>query len=247
MKIHLCITFALMTMTVTGCRPHPSDSGTGTEPEVVGPQFSAKNGLLVPEETRRSLDVKIADVTEQTVPRTIELQMRVYEAGTASNLASAPIAPALAKLFTPGQPLEIVGQNGIESTAKVLRVDALLQGAAGTVELLAEIPHSTSPYPTVGGFLSARATLPVTENVVTIPRSALLRSSDGYSVYTVSGEHFVRTQVTPGAISEELVEIKDGLYTGDQVVIRPVMSLWMTELAAAKGGQACCIVTPKGK
>jgi hypothetical protein len=43
------------------------------------------------------------------------------------------------------------------------------------------------------------------------------------------------------------VEIKDGLYAGDQVVLQPVMSLWLTELAAVKGGQACCVVPAKGK
>jgi hypothetical protein len=40
---------------------------------------------------------------------------------------------------------------------------------------------------------------------------------------------------------------EDGLYVGDQVVLQPVMSLWMTELAAVKGGQACCVEPPKGR
>ena len=83
--------------------------------------------------------------------------------------------------------------------------------------------------------------------MVTIPRSALLECSDGHSVYTVSGEHLVRTPVKAGAVHGEVVEIKEGLYAGDQVVLEPVMSLWMTELAAVKGGQACCVEPAKGK
>jgi multidrug efflux pump subunit AcrA (membrane-fusion protein) len=82
---------------------------------------------------------------------------------------------------------------------------------------------------------------------VTIPRAALLGCSEGHFVYTVSGEHLVRAAVKVGASTEEWVEIKDGLYAGDQVALQPVMSLWMTELAAIKGGQACCIEPPKGK
>ena len=57
----------------------------------------------------------------------------------------------------------------------------------------------------------------------------------------------MRTPVKVGASSADFVEIKDGLYAGDQVVLQPVMSLWLTELAAVKGGQACCAVPAKGK
>jgi len=87
----------------------------------------------------------------------------------------------------------------------------------------------------------------VGENVASIPRSALLSCSEGYFVYTVSGEHLVRTAVKVGGGNDAFVEITDGLYSGDEVVLQPVMSLWMTELAAVKGGQACCAEPPKGK
>ena len=66
-------------------------------------------------------------------------------------------------------------------------------------------------------------------------------------VYTVNGEHFIRTPVKVGLANADRVEITDGLYAGDQVVWQPVMALWMTELAAVKGGQACCVEPPKGK
>jgi cobalt-zinc-cadmium efflux system membrane fusion protein len=114
------------------------------------------------------------------------------------------------------------------------------------IEVLAEIPNTTDDL-AVGAFLQASGTLESVASVVTIPRAALLQCSDGYSVYTVSGEHLLRTPVKIGATSADFVEIKDGLYAGDQVVLQPVMSLWMTELAAVKGGQACCAVPAKGK
>jgi hypothetical protein len=83
--------------------------------------------------------------------------------------------------------------------------------------------------------------------VVTIPSAAVLGCSEGQFVYAVSGEHLVRTAVKVGASNSDLIEITEGLYAGDQVVLEPVLSLWMTELAAVKGGQACCIEPPKGK
>ena len=54
-------------------------------------------------------------------------------------------------------------------------------------------------------------------------------------------------QSLTGTMLQEFVEITDGLYAGDQVVAQPVMSLWLTELASVKGGQACCVAPPKGK
>ena len=68
-------------------------------------------------------------------------------------------------------------------------------------------------------FLQGTISLDSAETVVTFPRATLLQCSDGYSVYTVSGDHLVRAQVKVGAISGDLVEIKDGLYAGDQVVL----------------------------
>jgi multidrug efflux pump subunit AcrA (membrane-fusion protein) len=98
-----------------------------------------------------------------------------------------------------------------------------------------------------GAFLQASVPLAAGGSVVSVPRAALLQCSDGYSVYTVSGERFVRTSVKVGAMNADRVEVTDGLYAGDQVVLQPVLPLWLTELAAVKGGQACCVEPPKGK
>ena len=49
-----------------------------------------------------------------------------------------------------------------------------------------------------------------------------------------------------GEIFYYTVEFKKG-GAGDQVVLQPVMSLWLTELAAVKGGQACCVMPAEGK
>jgi len=213
---------------------------------VLGPQFSAKKGLLVPEDTRRSLGVKVVEVTEQKVPTTIEVQLRVYQAGDNVSLASGTVTPEQAKRLKSGQSLRVRGGDGPSVSGKVAGLNDQLQKATGMIEVLAEVPNDSGGQ-AVGAFLQASIALDSSESVVCIPRSALLQCSDGNCVYTVSGEHFVRTPVKAGSSSADLVEIKDGLYAGDQVVLQPVMSLWLTELAAVKGGQACCVVPAKDK
>jgi hypothetical protein len=235
----------LAALALTGCQRKPDEAVAATPSIELGPKYSAKNGLQVPEETRRSLGLKIVEVTEQKIPATLDLQLRVYHEGITSLLASATVTPAEAKQLKRGQAVR-ARANGKIFTGSVTALEERLQATAGLAEVLVELAR-TNAMASVGAFLSASVTMEPETTVLSIPRAALLECSDGYSVYTVSGEGFVRTPVKVGAMSGDLVEIKDGLYVGDQVVERPVMSLWMTELAAVKGGQACCVVPAKGK
>jgi len=225
----------------SGCkRVQEEESG------VIGPQFSAKNGLLLPEETRRSLGLQVADVMEQKGSTTIEFEVRAYAREGNVVKASGMVQVEQARFLKPGQEIKIQRTDGEKQTAKVAGLSEQLRKATGQVEALVEIPDAAEQIK-VGTLLSARFMLEGRENVATIPRSALLECTEGSFVYTVSGEHLVRTAVKVGAVSDETVEINDGLLAGDQVVVKPVMTLWLTELAAVKGGQACCIEPPKGK
>lgn len=246
MKRHIfsMAAFTVLAGMLVGCKP-AANGPVGEETVEIGPKYSAKNGLLVPDDTRQSLGLKIIEVTEQKVTATLEVQLRVYHEGGESILASATVTPEEEKRLKRGQAVR-TRSNGTSFTGSVIGVNDQLQKATGMAEMLVELAR-TNGAPGVGAFLPASVALESEASVVSIPRAALLESSDGPSVYTVSGEHLVRTPVKVGAVSEDLVEIKDGLYAGDQVVLQPVMSLWMTELAAVKGGQACCAVPAKGK
>lgn len=232
-------------LSLAGCQPKPGEAATGEESVEIGPKYSAKNGLHVPDDTRLSLGLKIVEVTEQKVPATLDMQLRVYQNGKDALLASASATPEEAKAMKRGQVVRAT-VSGTSLTGQVTRVNDELFKATGMAEVLVEL-RNPSGASAVGAFLPASVELDSAASVVTIPRAALLECSDGHSVYTVSGESFFRTPVKVGAISGDLVEIQDGLYAGDQVVLQPVMSLWMTELAAVKGGQACCVVPAKGK
>jgi len=237
--------WSLAALALAGCQKKPGEAAAGGETVEIGPKYSAKNGLLVPPETRLSLGLKIVEVTEQKVPATLDVQLRVYQVGKESILASASVTPEEAKALKRGLAVN-ARSDGANLAGRVLRVNDELQKATGMAEVLVEF-GGTSDAPAVGAFLPASVALDSDASIVTIPRAALLECSDGHSVYTVSGDNFVRAPVKVGAMSDNLVEIKDGLYAGDQVVLQPVMSLWMTELAAVKGGQACCVMPVKGK
>ena len=246
MKRHIVnmVIFTVLTGLLTGCTPTATGSA-GEESVEIGPKYSAKNGLLVPSDTRLSLGLKVVEVTEQKVPATLEVQLRVYQTGKEPILASASVTPEEVKALKRGQAVR-ARPNGASFTGRVTGVSDQLQKATGMAEVLVEFGNGSGAS-VAGVFLPASIDLDSAATVVTIPRAALLECSDGHSVYTVSGEHLVRTPVKVGATSGDIVEIKDGLYAGDQVVLQPVMSLWMTELAAVKGGQACCVIPAKGK
>jgi hypothetical protein len=235
----------LAALALAGCQKKPDQAAAGEESVEIGPKYTTKNGLFVPSDTRLSLGMKIVEVTEQKVPATLDVQLRVYQAGKESFLASASVTPQEAKALKRGLAVH-ARSNGADLAGRLTRVNDALLKATGLAEVLVEFDDTANP-PAVGAFLSASVALDSDATVVTIPRGAVLECSDGHSVYTVSGEHLVRVLVKVGAMNSDLVEIKDGLYAGDQVVLQPVMSLWMTELAAVKGGQACCVMPAKGK
>ena len=55
----------------------------------------------------------------------------------------------------------------------------------------------------------------------------------------MSGKQFVRAALKTGEVSNESVEVTDGLYAGDRIVVQPVMTLWLAELQSIRGGKAC--------
>lgn len=231
---------------LSGCGEKPRRAAKAEDPAVIGPQYSAKKGLLVPKNTSDSLGVKIVEVSEQKIATTVDLQLRVYERTADGYLASAMISSEKNTLLKQGQPVALSGSGSNALAGHVKAVNTGMQKVTGSSELLVQIPAGQNEF-AVGSFLRGRVTLESSNTVATIPRTALLQCSDGHSVYTVSGDHFVRTPIKIGSSTAEFVEVTDGLYAGDKVVLQSVMSLWMTELAAVKGGQACCVEPSKKK
>src|SRR5262245_54677306 len=243
-RIFISGLFLTMIVVMAGCGPVPKNTADSENTAV--PQFKATSGLSLPETTRQSLDLRIVDVTDEKIVSALEFQLRVYQADRAETKATGMVTPEQSKMLSVGQELQVGVNNERTLTGRIIKVSHELERATGMVEVLVAIAFASEAL-SVGAVLQASITLSADQSVVAIPRTALLECSDGYCVYTVSGDNFVRTPVKVGAVNGDQVEIRDGLYTGDQVVMQPVMSLWLTELAAVKGGQACCVETPKGK
>mgnify|MGYP003668603949 CR=1 FL=1 len=96
-------------------------------------------------------------------------------------------------------------------------------------------PASAEPYQ-LGETLKLRLRIAPDTPRVTVPRAAVLDTALGTFVYVVNGEAFLRTPVTTGAMDDDTIEITDGVFEGDTVVISPVSQLWLTELRLTKGG-----------
>ena len=76
-------------------------------------------------------------------------------------------------------------------------------------------------------------------DVVRIPLSAVVDTSEGKHVFVRNGRRWLRTAVKLGAASGEVVDVADGLLEGDVIAVAGGWYLWLAELQAVKGGVGC--------
>ena len=154
-------------------------------------------------------------------------------------MASGTVSATNAAKLSEGQTVSVQRrENGTQLSGRIVALKHEFQNANGQLEVLLAISDEQKPF-AVGEFVSVSVPVGREESVVAVPRSAVFRTAEGDFVYTVSGEHYVRTPIKLGAVNHEFVEVPDGLYAGDQIVLRPVMTLWLAELQAIRGGKAC--------
>ncbi|MBX3742087.1 MAG: efflux RND transporter periplasmic adaptor subunit [Akkermansiaceae bacterium] len=221
--------FAIATFN-TSCQK--SEAAASAAAEAIaenGAQFKKGEGLSLTDEMQAAIGLKIEDVSEEKVGSSVTLQLTA----TGANLATGWISPAQAASLKLGMEVRIEGST-VPLAGTITKIDPAPIGA-GDAEVSVSTKQSLAP----GTALTAVAACLEGEAAPAIPGSALLRTAEGTFVYTVNGKFYVRTPVTVGASNDRLVEIKDGLYAGDQVVTTPVMSLWMAELQVLRGGKAC--------
>jgi hypothetical protein len=216
-----------------------------------GVTFNARKGLLVPPETAKFIGLQVADVEERKIAAAFQFSAQVYRAaseaqfaslqasGAASALASGNVSPADAVQLSEGQAVFVQSaDSGVALTGRIVALRRDLERASGQVEVLLAVSDSQQPLAS-GAFVSVTVPLGGQKMVVSVPRLAVFRTTEGDFVYTVSGEHFVRAPVKLGAVNHEFAEVTDGLFAGDQIVVQPVMTLWLAELQSLRGGKAC--------
>ena len=230
---------------VTACAGFPSlliagdDSGIlkvvqgGDDPNV-GIKYDKNKGLFVTDISAKIIGLKMAEVEEKPLPSGIRLVAQVYDTAPAGKaLASAWASEADAGIVKTGTPVKAPGGR----TGTVSDVSTLTVSVNQKAEILLEVEDPEDKL-VVGQFLEVTAERPAGGDVVVVPKSAVLKTSEGTFAYADNSGWKFRTAITTGAEHDGLVEVTDGLFSGDSVVAHPVMTLWMTELQLTKSGKA---------
>lgn len=239
---------------LVGCSPkggtskeeaHGKDDGHGHgEESPSGASFKAGKGVSLTEETRKILGLETADVAERKLPNQIRFTVQVFgekhhhllnpDAHSGCDVhGSAFLSSETAAVVKAGQSVHLIKDTNSPLSGIVLAVQKAL--ALGESEVVVGVSNATTALK-AGEFVPARINLPREEGVAAIPQAALLRTSEGTFVYAVNGDAYFRTAVKAGSEADGWVEITDGLLAGDQVVTKPVQTLWLIELRATKGG-----------
>lgn len=224
---------------------HGKDDGHGHgEESPSGASFKAGKGVSLTEETRKILGLETADVAERKLPNQIRFTVQVFgekhhhllnpEVHSGCDVhGSAFLSSETAAAVKAGQPVHLIKDTNSPLSGIVLAVQKAL--ALGESEVVVGVSNATTALKS-GEFVPARINLPREEAVAAIPQAALLRTSEGTFVYAVNGDAYFRTAVKVGSEADGWVEIYDGLLAGDQVVTKPVQTLWLIELRSTKGG-----------
>ena len=245
-----------MALLAAGCGKHghhdhehgsghgPHDGHKHSEGSTSGASFKAGKGVILTDETRKSLGLQIADVTERKIPNQIRLTIQVFgekhqhllnpDDHTGCDMhGSGFLATNAGRNVKPGLPVQLSKGTNHPLHGVVRAVQKAL--ALGESEVVVGVSNATTAL-SPGEFVPAVIHLPRDEAVRAIPKSALLRTSEGTFAYTVNGDAYLRTPVKIGAEADGWVEVTDGLLDGDQVVTTPAETLWLIELRATKGG-----------
>ena len=200
------------------------------KPEQVGITFKSGKGLRIADETKKIIGLEIVEASDQKLSAKFSITVQIYRTNDTGSEATGFATDSEARQLNAGQTIRLKSTDRGSIEGKIIRV--VPSAESGRAEVLLEIPEPLD----IGTTLEATFTAQEAQNVTAIPRSAVLKTTEGTFAYVVNGDYFFRTAIKTGAENADFVEIKDGLYSGDQIVKQPVMTLWIAELQAIKGG-----------
>lgn len=213
-------------------------------------QLKKGHGLALDAKIKKSIALKVAEVGEERIAPVIKADLHVIRGADTAVLqvaltpssggveANGWLPAEKATYLKPGQEVALrVDSLGAETTEKGI-VKRLEKSPYATLNDFEVVVETDAPLDT-GTRLVATFRAAAGEPAPAVPRSALLKTAEGWFVYAVNGSFYLRTAVKIGAMSDEFAEITEGLYAGDQIVTSPVNTLWMAELQSLRGGKAC--------
>jgi multidrug efflux pump subunit AcrA (membrane-fusion protein) len=247
---------SLLCLLLFGCRPNANQSHShesksedvAIAQERGGAVFKEGHGILLGDETKKSLGLKLAEVAQKDLTQEVRTVAQVYrEAGEKirpSEHASPGHAYASSMVTSEDVALMKLGQlvrvsdsqaGSGEKEGRLVHIEDELAFYTGRTEILVEIPDPEDRIK-FGNKLNLSVSVGQHRNAITVPASALLKASEGDFVYVQNGEFLLRTAVKAGVLGAGEIEIAEGLYAGDVVASEPVETLWLIELRAVKGG-----------
>jgi len=168
--------------------------GEHGEGEKAGVAFKEGRGLQLSPEIIKALGVTTVEAVERLLAPEIKIAAQVFTTKP-QVLAMASMSPEEAER------LEKQSFTG----AKITRVDRSALTATQMVEVVFALERT--PPPELGDFITI-ALVAEPQDVLAIPRSAVLDGATGTFVYVVNGEFYLRTAVKLGARSADHVETR---------------------------------------
>lgn len=234
--LHVLLAAGLISLATSCGKTEAAVSEDHEEGPENGAQFKNGEGLSLTDEMKQAIGLKLVEVSEQKVAPVFSVPLHVMGGATTGTEATGWLSPEQAKFIKAGADIELHATEGGPATqGKIKSVEKMPYASLGDSEMTVELPK---PLPT-GTRVLGNVRVPAGGPVTSIPRSALLKTAEGTFAYTVNGKFYMRTPIKVGAMNEEFIEVTDGLYSGDQIVTTPVMSLWMAELQVLRGGKSC--------
>ncbi|MDO9708858.1 efflux RND transporter periplasmic adaptor subunit [Paracraurococcus lichenis] len=138
-----------------------------------------------------------------------------------------------------GLPVQALTRDGrVLSEGRLLLADNRIDPNSGTIQLKAAFPNQDDAlWP--GQLLSARLLLETRRGVVTVPPAAVQRGLEGPFVFVAKADGTVEMRkVRPGAVSEGVMIVEEGLKPGEQVVTDGVQRLRPGARVRPAGAQA---------
>lgn len=243
---------------IVGCGPEAAEHSEGDGysgedgheehgAEESGASFKEGKGIRLSDEATKALEVTVEDVTTRKLKPSVKVTAQVYRTARETGGSEERSGFACASAFVDSHVTEklkagetvAVGvpsdpSGSLQGTLK--KVDNSLVASTDKAEVLIEIPDPENLFK-MGAFITVE--LPETappQEVVAVPFPAVLDTAAGKFAYVKNGGFLLRTPVQTGPAGGEFVEITEGLYEGDTVVITGAEALYLIELRATKGG-----------
>lgn len=198
---------------------------TEKEAEVKAPPpsvtFKAGRGLQVSPATLAVLQIKTAPAEERELASDMKIIAQVFDPNSPAR-ASVLVATGDAERIAAGQPVDATLQRQVRTAEASLH----------QVELIYSLPGREVK---LGDFVEIRVHQSAAK-ALAVQRSAVIDGASGPFVYVVNGDSYLKTAVKVGAQDANWIEITDGLYAGDVVVVHAAQKLWLAEMLLTKGG-----------